>query len=177
MCVTVQHVVPCTATKIPFIFLFWELCGLSLNFHIHVSVRDLYIYRIGPLFSCSRIGRSIMGIYKSLTDTWMWKLRLWPRNSFSGNICFQFLVLVLCSVCTHNIRRADLQKTGTRTKTICLIRLIHSLWSEVLDISSGLRSAQSLGIIYTRVRAEKVTDRRQKDAHIPDRHLWGVRGI
>jgi hypothetical protein len=22
----------------------------------------------------------------------------WPRNSFSGNICFQFSVLVLCSV-------------------------------------------------------------------------------
>jgi hypothetical protein len=25
-----------------------ELRGLSLNFHIHVSVRDLYIPRIGP---------------------------------------------------------------------------------------------------------------------------------
>jgi hypothetical protein len=22
----------------------------------------------------------------------------WPRNSFSGNICFEFSVLVLCSV-------------------------------------------------------------------------------
>jgi hypothetical protein len=27
----------------------------------------------------------------------MWKLGLWPRNSFSGNICFEFTVLVLCS--------------------------------------------------------------------------------
>ncbi len=27
----------------------------------------------------------------------MWKLGLWPRNSFSGNICFEFSVLVLCS--------------------------------------------------------------------------------
>jgi hypothetical protein len=25
----------------------------------------------------------------------MWKLGLWPRNSFSVNICFKFLVLVL----------------------------------------------------------------------------------
>jgi hypothetical protein len=25
-----------------------ELCGLSPNFHIHVSVNDLYIPRIGP---------------------------------------------------------------------------------------------------------------------------------
>jgi hypothetical protein len=49
--------------------LFWELRGLSPNFHIHVSVSDLYISRIGPHISCSRIGRSIMGIYKSLTDT------------------------------------------------------------------------------------------------------------
>jgi hypothetical protein len=29
-------------------FLFWELCGLGPNFHIHVSVSDLYISRIGP---------------------------------------------------------------------------------------------------------------------------------
>ncbi len=38
-----------------------------------------------------------MGIYKSLTHTWMWKLGLWPRkrrNSFSGNICFEFSVLI-----------------------------------------------------------------------------------
>jgi hypothetical protein len=31
-----------------YVFLFWELHGLSLNFHVHVSVRDLYIPRIGP---------------------------------------------------------------------------------------------------------------------------------
>ncbi len=28
----------------------------------------------------------------------MWKLGLWPRNLFSGNICFEFSVLCLCSV-------------------------------------------------------------------------------
>jgi hypothetical protein len=33
-----------------YVFLFWKLRGLSPNFYIHVSVRDLYIYipRIGP---------------------------------------------------------------------------------------------------------------------------------
>jgi hypothetical protein len=81
------------------IFIFWELRGLGPNFPIHVSVSDLYIPSICPHISCSRIGRSIVVIYKSLTDTWMWKLGLWPRNSFSGNICFKFSVLVLCSVC------------------------------------------------------------------------------
>jgi hypothetical protein len=30
------------------VFLFWELRDLSPNFHIHVSVSDLYISRIGP---------------------------------------------------------------------------------------------------------------------------------
>ncbi len=31
-----------------YVFLFWELRGLSPNFHIHVSVSDLYIPRIDP---------------------------------------------------------------------------------------------------------------------------------
>jgi hypothetical protein len=31
-----------------YVFLVWELRGLSPNFHIHVSVSDLYIPRIGP---------------------------------------------------------------------------------------------------------------------------------
>jgi hypothetical protein len=37
-----------------------ELRGHSLNFHMHVSVSDLYIPTFGPtLFSSSRIGRPI----------------------------------------------------------------------------------------------------------------------
>ncbi len=31
----------------------------------------------------------------------MWKLGLWPRNSISGNICFEFSVFVLCSAGTQ----------------------------------------------------------------------------
>ncbi len=47
-----------------------ELYGLSHNFHIHVSVSDLYIPRIAfHIFSCSRICRPMVKIYKSLTDT------------------------------------------------------------------------------------------------------------
>ncbi len=34
-----------------YVFLFWELRGLSPNFHIHVSVSDLYIPRIRPHIS------------------------------------------------------------------------------------------------------------------------------
>ncbi len=53
-----------------YVFLFWEWRSLSPNFYIHVSVINSYIPRIGP----SRKGRSIVGIYKSLTETWMWKV-------------------------------------------------------------------------------------------------------
>ncbi len=71
-----------------------ELRGLSPNFHIHVSVSDLQ--SIFPesvhIFSCDRIGRPIVGIYKSLTDIWMWKLGLRPRNFFTGNTFFEFSV-------------------------------------------------------------------------------------
>ncbi len=69
-----------------------ELHGLSTNFHIHVSVSDLYSIFPGlvHIFSCSRIGIPILGIYKSFTDTLMWKLGLRPCNSFSGNIFFEF---------------------------------------------------------------------------------------
>ncbi len=45
-----------------YVFLFWELRDLSPNFHIDVSVNDLYIPRISSHISCSRIGRSIEGI-------------------------------------------------------------------------------------------------------------------
>jgi hypothetical protein len=54
-----------------YVFLFWELRGLSPNFHIHVSVSSLRIPMIGPHLSCSRISGSNVGIYKSLKDTFM----------------------------------------------------------------------------------------------------------
>jgi hypothetical protein len=48
-----------------------ELRSLSPNFHIDVSLSNLYIPRLGPHISCSRIGRPILEIYKSLTDIWV----------------------------------------------------------------------------------------------------------
>jgi hypothetical protein len=62
--------IPHTAMAIPFIYSFlWELRSLSPNFHIHVTVSDLYIPRIGPHISSRRKGRPIVEIYNSLTDT------------------------------------------------------------------------------------------------------------
>ncbi len=93
-----------TATALPFyIFLFWELRVLSPNFHIHVSVNNLYSPRIGPHISSSRKGRPSLEIYNSLTDTWMWKLGLRPQYSFTGNICFKFSAFCLCSVVPYSL--------------------------------------------------------------------------
>jgi hypothetical protein len=47
-----------------YVFFFWELRRLSPNFHTHVFVSDLYIPRIGPHISCSRIDRLIVRILK-----------------------------------------------------------------------------------------------------------------
>ncbi len=47
-------VIPHCKSNSVYIFLFWELRGLSPNFYIHVSVSDLYIPRIGPHISSSR---------------------------------------------------------------------------------------------------------------------------
>ena len=52
-----------------YVFLFWELRGLSPNFHIHGSVSDLYVPMICPHIFLQQKGRSIVGAYKSLTDT------------------------------------------------------------------------------------------------------------
>jgi hypothetical protein len=46
-----------------------EYRGLSPNFHIHVSVSDLYIPRIGLPILLEEICRPILGLHKSLTDT------------------------------------------------------------------------------------------------------------
>ncbi len=46
---------------------------------------EIYTFsRLVCLFCCRKICGPILGIYKSLTDTWMWKLGLRPRNSRKG---------------------------------------------------------------------------------------------
>jgi hypothetical protein len=52
---------------------------------IHVSVSDLYIPMIGLPILLQKNICAILGVYTSLTDTWMWKLGMRLRNSFPGN--------------------------------------------------------------------------------------------
>jgi hypothetical protein len=73
------------------VFIEKELRDLSPNFHIHVSVSELYIPRIGLSSAPGKyVDRFWEYTYKPLTGTYMWKLGLRPCNSFTGNICFKF---------------------------------------------------------------------------------------
>jgi hypothetical protein len=86
-----------------YVFLFWELRGLSTNFHIHVSMSDLYIPRIGPhifLQQNSQIDRGNIQIAPTHMNV---ENGLWLYNCFSGNICFEFSVL--CKQCKRQRRR------------------------------------------------------------------------
>ncbi len=69
-----------------------KLRVLVPNFHIYISVSDLYIPTMGRPIFCSKIEGPIVGIYKSLTETWMWKFGTRPRSFISWNICFEFSV-------------------------------------------------------------------------------------
>ncbi len=62
-----------------------ESRGHSPNFHIHVSVSDLHIPTIDLPIQLQEICGPILGIYKSLTDTRMWKLGPRPCNSQKRN--------------------------------------------------------------------------------------------
>ncbi len=86
----------CTATKILVMYSQKSNCVASVPIFTFMCLWAIYIFPGSVhIFSCSRIGRLIVGLYKSLTDTWMWKLGLRLRNSI---FFLEFSVLCLCSV-------------------------------------------------------------------------------
>jgi hypothetical protein len=64
--------------------LFQNYNVLSSNFHIHVSLSDLCIPRIGQPIELQPNRQTNPGIYKSLTDTWMCELGWGCTVSFLG---------------------------------------------------------------------------------------------
>ncbi len=80
-----------------------ECRGLSPNFHIHASESDLYNPTIGLPIQLEEICRPILGLYKSLTDTWMWKLGLRARYSQKRNTEVGFSLQCSTVICFVSI--------------------------------------------------------------------------
>ncbi len=117
-----------TATKIPFMYSQKKNCAASVPISILMCLWAIYICpEWVHIFSCSRVGIPILGIYKSLSETWMWKLGLWLRNSFSGNICFKFSVLCFCSVLFQH-HTSYIPYSLTLSSFHCSLPLLRSLF-------------------------------------------------
>ena len=87
----------CTATTIPFIHSFSGNCAASAPISIFMCLWAIYIFPGSVYIFPPAEQADPSWEYNSLTDTWMWKLGLRPRYSFSGNICFKFSAFCLCS--------------------------------------------------------------------------------
>ncbi len=135
-------------------------CKASVPISTFMCLWAIYIFQASVhIFPFSRIGRPIMGnLYKSLTDTWMWKLGLRLHNFFSGNICFEFSVLCLCSawsVVLHKTCvkcrcwslsarwRRTRRRSGTATSLVTIPKQILPSWWLAIRLSSPRMRAQT----------------------------------
>ncbi len=73
--ITLTH---CTENSI-YVFPEMKLCDLPIPTFLYLWA--IYIFPGSVcLFGCSKIGRPFLGIYKSLTDTWMWN---WETEQYN----------------------------------------------------------------------------------------------
>jgi hypothetical protein len=63
-----------------YVFLFWELRGLSPNFHIQVSVSNLYISRIGPHIFLQQVDQS----WKHIKLSQINECRKWETEHYNS---------------------------------------------------------------------------------------------
>jgi hypothetical protein len=104
-----------------------ELSSLSPNFHIHVSVSDLYIPRIGPHISCSRIGRH-MNIG---TET----AQFLEKENING-----IFVSVYCMIVRRKTEMPFIffvTQVSFKGRGVCIIRALYNLIKNYSDANEG----------------------------------------
>jgi hypothetical protein len=74
--------------------------SVPCNFHIHVSVRELYIPTMGLPFLLEEICGPILGIYKSLTDHAISRKGIYKLNCRCSAVNINLLI-----VCTMSARQ------------------------------------------------------------------------
>ncbi len=83
-----------------YLFLFWELRGLSPNFQIHVSVSDLYIRRINPHNSLQQSRRRS---WKYINLWRIYECRNWETGHYNSvlELTLSFLGIHQWEPCRH----------------------------------------------------------------------------
>ncbi len=132
-----------------------ELRGHSPNLHIHVSVRDLYIPTIDLPILLQEICGPILGIYKSLINTWMrnWD---WDR-AFPGKGIHKWDFC--CSAPPHTLLRQALNDDVTvySAKNIIFMHVMY-LWKQQLQLKRVLMST-----IFTPARMKSLMKRKEEN--------------
>ncbi len=95
-------------------------CGATVPISTFLWLWANYIFpRSVCLFTCRKKCGTILGIYKSLRDTWRWKLGLRPHNALSGNTEMGFSLQCSSLVC-QCIERGVWQKCLQQTVVVHL---------------------------------------------------------
>jgi hypothetical protein len=126
-------------------------CAASAPISTLKCLCDLYIPRNDPHIFLQQNRQTDHGntVYKSPTDTWMWKLGMRPLSFFSRKTCFEFSVLCLCTVAVKRIDVAEgLRLPFHHTLSLCaaMLNRIHEISNTLIRVFVNIATNFSCNI-------------------------------